>query len=147
MVPSSMLGSPPYTWGALTQTVWHDRSSRITPIYMGSTRSVRVLSCTAEDHPHIHGEHTDVKHRFYDRKGSPPYTWGAPGLSSGSFKSIGITPIYMGSTSSLTTWKTGNEDHPHIHGEHDLINGCCPECGGSPPYTWGARPSRAFGLA
>ena len=52
-----MKGSPPYTWGALgafsADKIW----TGITPIYMGSTLSVKFLRQYDGDHPHIHGEH------------------------------------------------------------------------------------------
>ena len=52
-----MLGSPPYTWGALT----------FPPAWRVPTK----------DHPHIHGEHTGASLLDVSCSGSPPYTWGA----------------------------------------------------------------------
>ena len=71
---------------------------RITPIYMGSTESFKEKCRSDRDHPHIHGEHCINVHGVYVTLGSPPYTWGALDVYSGSDDSIRITPIYMGST-------------------------------------------------
>ena len=50
-------GSPPYTWGAHLALLVLRSTSRITPIYMGSTGLLFVKAEIAQDHPHIHGEH------------------------------------------------------------------------------------------
>ena len=50
-------GSPPYTWGAQSETSINFFAIRITPIYMGSTFCQMYWDSKGEDHPHIHGEH------------------------------------------------------------------------------------------
>ncbi len=50
----------------------------------------------------------------------------------------GITPIYMGSTYACLDWSIKFQDHPHIHGEHNLVRQEFGTMKGSPPYTWGA---------
>ena len=52
------LGSPPYTWGALS--------------------IINRPSFSVRDHPHIHGEHYGWLNDKTNGRGSPPYTWGAP---------------------------------------------------------------------
>ena len=54
---------------------------------------------------------------------------------------LGITPIYMGSTFPQGKQKATNQDHPHIHGEHQQTVRTTLPSTGSPPYTWGALPS------
>ena len=56
-VVAGLVGSPPYTWGALQSTVHDQGETRITPIYMGSTAAWFVSVNWSKDHPHIHGEH------------------------------------------------------------------------------------------
>ena len=71
--------------------------------------------------------------------GSPPYTWGAPNPNDIRVVNIGITPIYMGSTTNYPKWFACLKDHPHIHGEHTRFNLAIRCLAGSPPYTWGAH--------
>ena len=94
-----VLGSPPYTWGAHIFHFYTSERERITPIYMGSTVIPVVLLGHSEDHPHIHGEHTRLCGSCDGLLGSPPYTWGAHSVSKFTPGVLGITPIYMGSTS------------------------------------------------
>ncbi len=93
-------GSPPYTWGAPEETTDCIPSVRITPIYMGSTCIHGLANIHIGDHPHIHGEHKRIIRSMTARKGSPPYTWGAPGKKEVIVTGKRITPIYMGSTTT-----------------------------------------------
>ena len=95
---SAKSGSPPYTWGALHVCCAIPLTSRITPIYMGSTDNKCRKSHSSRDHPHIHGEHRTLNCSPAIILGSPPYTWGAPYRNPPNRSSGGITPIYMGST-------------------------------------------------
>ena len=52
-------GSPPYTWGAPGKIKITNTATRITPIYMGSTRPRSYSGSSYKDHPHIHGEHPE----------------------------------------------------------------------------------------
>ena len=94
----------------------------------------------ARDHPHIHGEHETGLTADEVNKGSPPYTWGALIIVVLVDFAVGITPIYMGSTSTLLINDRPLKDHPHIHGEHAAIALFRRASQGSPPYTWGAHP-------
>ena len=106
---------------------------------MGSTISIFNVMVETWDHPHIHGEHDAPVKEFKTVPGSPPYTWGARKCLKNGQPVMGITPIYMGST-SLSAFSTGIfEDHPHIHGEHTYRTMLAPLHQGSPPYTWGAQ--------
>ena len=59
-------------------------------------------------------------------------------VTSAKLRTLGITPIYMGSTDRLVKALADLEDHPHIHGEHPLHRMAMMVVLGSPPYTWGA---------
>ena len=50
-------GSPPYIWGILHFPEEVMAPSRITPIYMGNTRSADYTNMCNGDHPHIYGEY------------------------------------------------------------------------------------------
>ena len=131
-------GSPPYTWGAPGKIKITNTATRITPIYMGSTRPRSYSGSSYKDHPHIHGEHPFVTQPLVPNRGSPPYTWGALCSIRCSINCSRITPIYMGSTASYRLVKATWEDHPHIHGEHFITFPIRFFEAGSPPYTWGA---------
>ena len=45
----------------------------------------------------------------------------------------------MGSTRTLSPACRSLQDHPHIHGEHNLVRREFGTMKGSPPYTWGAH--------
>ena len=74
----NFVGSPPYTWGALSGVPRCPGRARITPIYMGSTICCLASIPNCWDHPHIHGEHSRSCTSRGRSWGSPPYTWGAP---------------------------------------------------------------------
>ena len=105
---------------------------------MGSTALNDDAVNMEEDHPHIHGEHSPPVAFGIPCQGSPPYTWGAPGLREVGGHQARITPIYMGSTSLGLPALQLIQDHPHIHGEHMLQLRPDLSVRGSPPYTWGA---------
>ena len=54
--PSS--GSPPHTWGIPLPDSAKPWAPRITPTYMGNTKTVSQHLSMAWDHPHIHGEYS-----------------------------------------------------------------------------------------
>ena len=43
----------------------------------------------------------------------------------------------MGNTADQYKEITGQEDHPHIHGEYPIPPTFISSYGGSPPHTWG----------
>ena len=55
---TTVLGSPPHTWGIRLGIPFYILVPRITPTYMGNTESRFHHSIIKQDHPHIHGEHT-----------------------------------------------------------------------------------------
>ena len=54
---TTIVGSPPYTWGAREDCALLAGQLGITPIYMGSTLYRSGGQWRTQDHPHIHGEH------------------------------------------------------------------------------------------
>ena len=49
----------------------------------------------------------------------------------------GITPTYMGNTTTQLNCRTEHKDHPHVHGEYLQTASIAPIPPGSPPRTWG----------
>ena len=134
----SHAGSPPYTWGALKSPFIKLILKGITPIYMGSTKCQFQLRLVMQDHPHIHGEHSNPHLSSSSLRGSPPYTWGAPLKRSPPPLRPRITPIYMGSTSTITFGNKIFRDHPHIHGEHSRERADTFDCCGITPIYMGS---------
>ena len=134
----TLIGSPPYTWGAQYLIPAAELGVRITPIYMGSTPLEIYYDGQRKDHPHIHGEHINDVITSLNSWGSPPYTWGARFFGVVAPVRSRITPIYMGSTQLSGKLVVSEKDHPHIHGEHLKAAHNKIPAQGSPPYTWGA---------
>ena len=91
-------GSPPHTWGILTNGMRSLEAIRITPTYMGNTNGDVILSKRDQDHPHIHGEYQVSAQFIKNRQGSPPHTWGILTPESRPRADMRITPTYMGNT-------------------------------------------------
>ena len=110
---------------------------RITPTYMGNTKILSTWTRAMEDHPHIHGEYVQFVFITVVRTGSPPHTWGI----RHSLRLVGlttrITPTYMGNTPIHQSIAADNQDHPHIHGEYQVMGSRGASAQGSPPHTWG----------
>ena len=112
---------------------------RITPAYTGNTIGNGRQIPLSQDHPRIHGEHSnnDCPNGF--SVGSPPHTRGT--LSDGQKQAVvnRITPAYTGNTHSASALTTQNKDHPRIHGEHHRGALTLELKQGSPPHTRGTR--------
>ena len=70
-------------------------------------------------------------------QGSPPHTWGIPAKIKHHDCSLGITPTYMGNTQPFGLRPDHQKDHPHIHGEYQLLAVRFRHAVGSPTHTWG----------
>ena len=131
------IGSPPHTWGILQLISARSIQLGITPTYMGNTFIFHQLPDTNEDHPHIHGEYIWYLDAAAWDKGSPPHTWGILVVTKPETGEKRITPTYMGNTCSQYTGRHSVKDHPHIHGEYQLLEQGDSTLEGSPPHTWG----------
>ena len=54
----------------------------------------------------------------------------------------GITPTYVGNTIIKYKIKKGIRDHPHLRGEHLLVQLAIVIFLGSPPLTWGTPETK-----
>ena len=114
---------------------------------MGNTICGRCITMTDQDHPHIHGEYVWLRLAYVISGGSPPHTWGIPGVSLFKLVTNRITPTYMGNTNDELANARGLEDHPHIHGEYERRYIACHVRVGSPPHTWGILVVPSFSTA
>ena len=131
------LGSPPHIWGTLNGADLKTVNVRITPTYMGNTFGTITAIWFCKDHPHIYGEHQfcDILCCFI--WGSPPHIWGTLWQADETNTIFRITPTYMGNTYLLDDIYPEYRDHPHIYGEHLLIQQQVMVSMGSPPHIWG----------
>ncbi len=116
--------------------------NRIIPIYMGSTNLGEIGQNVLENHPHIHGEYVFLFPITSKIGESSPYTWGVHHQVNIVIHSIGIIPIYMGSTIRNAILPVHHQNHPHIHGEYNKMYGKDVRKSESSPYTWGVRVLR-----
>ena len=115
---SSMLGSPPPTWGILIAKGACVVCVGITPTYVGNTSNLPVCLYDQKDHPHLRGEYWFPAGSVIGLPGSPPPTWGILYVVSAKSMDEGITPTYVGNTTSALSESTSNWDHPHLRGEY-----------------------------
>ena len=104
----------------LIRTLGFTRYLGITPTYMGNTSENLTIGVLPWDHPHIHGEYVDPTVDGLQEAGSPPHTWGILIGARGSLNPDGITPTYMGNTTTPVAIISLSR--------------------GSPPHTWGILP-------
>ena len=133
-----LMGSPPPTRGALGGWRGCGCARRITPAYAGSTTWAAGLSGATPDHPRLRGEHAAAAAAGILVSGSPPPTRGALYGIPLFRDTLGITPAYAGSTSSPSSERSPQEDHPRLRGEHRCPASTSGTLGGSPPPTRGA---------
>ena len=135
------VGSPPRTWG----------------IRLGHGITPRAIAV----HPHARGEYQPLVSNSLKNVGSPPRTWGIRFAGLGADASDRFTPTHVGNTSAsggfgrllrFTPTHVGNTQavdpnwneptvHPHARGEYATAGDGIGHCVGSPPRTWGIRPS------
>ena len=72
-------------------------------------------------------------------RGSPPHARGRLARGSPREGYRGITPACAGKTSTPTTQKKRNPDHPRMRGEDFSYKKCAPLSEGSPPHARGRR--------
>ena len=95
------IGSPPHTWGILMFGILNVQQVRITPTYMGNTGVDDSGAIFTEDHPHIHGEYSNLAPQIQCIVGSPPHTWGIHYVIPTDISRRSITPTYMGNTQNM----------------------------------------------
>ena len=92
------LGSPPRMWGIHHNARFRVPDGRITPTYVGNTKSAVWDTGRSSDHPHVCGEYFLCSFLVSPFIGSPPRMWGilCPFLYKRGLARI--TPTYVGNT-------------------------------------------------
>ena len=130
-------GSPPRVRGEVFDFAFRVVVCGITPACAGRSRRPHIGRAGAQDHPRVCGEKPCCSRIFSTRQGSPPRVRGE-GHTSGTARPSGrITPACAGRSFRPLESGGGDEDHPRVCGEKNLVdsNGDLPE--GSPPRVRG----------
>ena len=126
-------------WGIHSTMTLPPQCSRITPTYVGNTQEHPEGKKIDWDHPHVCGEYIIQQLNPPAGKGSPPRMWGIHKNTRKGRKSTGITPTYVGNTSSSSLIRQQGKDHPHVCGEYFGSNKPQFIVLGSPPRMWGIQ--------
>jgi hypothetical protein len=115
-------GSPPCAWGQRRMARTARRSTRFTPMCMGTTciKTAHLLPLSV--HPHVHGDNAIRLATVRIASGSPPCAWGQRGRC-------------LVDEFALTV-------HPHVHGDNGSTSSQGSDAAGSPPCAWGQRMVR-----
>src|SRR5947209_3288698 len=92
-------------------------------------------------HPHARGEYSFQLSRRAPHTGSPPRTWGIPVVVGIPFLYRRFTPTHVGNTGLSASGRGFPSVHPHARGEYAWESVAGRFYAGSPPRTWGIRPS------
>ena len=124
----------------------HDPSSGMSLQQMGSSPHTRgARRCrhsprrSVSDHPRIRGEHPRSCSTVAVSLGSSPHTRGARQAILHVSSLARIIPAYAGSTSTASSRRCRQRDHPRIRGEHFTRRSTAGTTVGSSPHTRGAR--------
>ena len=111
-------GSSPRVWGALEFPAYDDSAGRFIPTCVGSMND--ATSC-----------HSALK-------GSSPRVWGAYHAHRSARPLVRFIPTCVGSIASKPGWMCSTTVHPHVCGEHRVVDLVHANVGGSSPRVWGA---------
>ena len=130
-------GSPPHTWGPPCLSCLQVLLFRFTPTHVGTT-TISIASLTIGSvHPHTRGDHLIAFPLQFHLSGSPPHTWGPPGMFPPGAFIKRFTPTHVGTTCKPNSRRCSKPVHPHTRGDHFLHLLCPGLYFGSPPHTWG----------
>ena len=111
------LGSPPRMRGKVVWLCLGLVVTGITPAYAGKSVTAQQDFIIDRDHPRVCGEKSRPKASSLSTKGSPPRMRGKGIYIDGVHAVPGITPAYAGKSSSRSSTRCSNRDHPRVCGE------------------------------
>ena len=135
---ASRSGSSPRVWGALGQIRKAQQAARLIPTCVGSTTTGARNLRGRPAHPHVCGEHKRLMRRVPALSGSSPRVWGALEIAIGRLVPDRLIPTCVGSTSLAQTSAAKTSAHPHVCGEHQVLQPRFNRDLGSSPRVWGA---------
>jgi len=135
-------GSSPRAWGAYRHGCRGPRFRRFIPTCVGSIITFPSVSVIHPVHPHVRGEHCSTASIWRQRFGSSPRAWGACGDDRLRIGQLRFIPTCVGSISALSPSPVIRPVHPHVRGEHPLLDQRSGGDLGSSPRAWGAYRQR-----
>ena len=151
-------GSSPRVWGTLSLPIIGGLTPRFIPTCVGNIVTANYRRANTAVHPHVCGEHIDFLPSRVLSSGSSPRVWGtfASGVGSvrvaaGSSPRVWGTwgykpftprrtrfiPTCVGNMRSADLRAVIEAVHPHVCGEHCIINRLINFQNGSSPRVWG----------
>ena len=114
-------------------------ASRFIPTCVGNTYLTGVCYMVPAVHPHMRGEHLRSELRLLSSYGSSPHAWGTPQSCAQSHFLRRFIPTCVGNTPGDPKPFEYLPVHPHMRGEHSLLDLFCDYAIGSSPHAWGTR--------
>ena len=140
---TSVLETPPRSWGRPWSPPTGSGATRNTPTLVGKTALGREFPPSTWKHPHARGEDGSLPLSKDLAEETPPRSWGRHARSNSPASFFGNTPTLVGKTIALFDAGVQCGKHPHARGEdspRDSINLSPRE---TPPRSWG-RPCRSM---
>jgi len=134
-----MRGSPPRMRGTRHLPDGPVFRDGITPAHAGNTCLFSSRIFSTRDHPRACGEHKPQPKAAASKPGSPPRMRGTRDQQNLGGWQPRITPAHAGNTSGSSESSGFGKDHPRACGEHDNIDDCGNNTGGSPPRMRGTH--------
>ena len=131
-------GPSPRAWGAPSHLVGAPEPDRTIPTCVGSTNRSGTPDRPATDHPHVRGEHRTAVGIASPVCGPSPRAWGALDDPPTAGLHCRTIPTCVGSTRRRRAPASRPSDHPHVRGEHVLVNVADHRPDGPSPRAWGA---------
>ena len=111
------IGSSPRVWGQETGCQDLEKTWRIIPTRMGTSRFQSLFWQRVRDHPHAYGDKELFKGDENYHEGSSPRVWGQARPAEMSGRKRGIIPTRMGTSTGIMRLWSKAEDHPHAYGD------------------------------
>jgi len=113
------------------------RRTRFIPTCVGNTmQSIPTPGCLPV-HPHVRGEHSVSARALSCASGSSPRAWGTLVLLYANPAHARFIPTCVGNTWLGRLFRIAWPVHPHVRGEHEILDKQDPPLDGSSPRAWG----------
>ena len=109
------------------------------PTYAGNTCTDPAGNVLSRAHPHVCGEHSQCTFNHCRVWGSSPRMRGTLTVVELLATGNGLIPTYAGNTRGMTMELTPGRAHPHVCGEHALLENLALKALGSSPRMRGTR--------
>ena len=136
---TTLLETPPRTWGRRPQGYISGQPLGNTPTHVGKTLPPATAPGTFRKHPHARGEDVYPDLPVIGTPETPPRTWGRLCHIRETGVTARNTPTHVGKTAEVEYLFEHTEKHPHARGEDISLKVPQAVVLETPPRTWG-RP-------